>query len=327
MGDAIGIGDLVEALREPLRREELLDRDSPLLVVDLGHAEVDVAGAPGDIAALPVVVVGIGDGSVNSSLLDLVDVVVADADALSSVERGVRDNPIASTALGLLLRGSEGRSIDDGLVAESAVYSMLQAGPEFASWRSGRAARVISDGSSTVRMERVDDVFRISLDRPARHNALNTRMRDELYEAFLVAAADPSLAVVLEGLGPSFCSGGDLDEFGSRVDPASAHVIRLRRSVGRLIASIAERVTATVHGACIGSGIELPAFAGRVVARHDARFALPEIALGLVPGAGGTVSLPRRIGRQRTAYLALTGSTIDAETALEWRLVDELRAD
>jgi enoyl-CoA hydratase/carnithine racemase len=80
-----------------------------------------------------------------------------------------------------------------------------------------------------------------------------------------------------------------------------------------------------VHGACVGAGVELPAFAARVVARADARFWLPELGLGLVPGAGGTVSLPRRIGRQRTAWLALSGRPIDARTALAWGLIDEVR--
>jgi enoyl-CoA hydratase/carnithine racemase len=70
--------------------------------------------------------------------------------------------------------------------------------------------------------------------------------------------------------------------------------------------------------------MELPAFAGRVAARRDAYFILPEVALGLVPGAGGTASVPRRIGRQRTAWLALSGERIDAPTALAWGLVDEL---
>jgi enoyl-CoA hydratase/carnithine racemase len=79
-----------------------------------------------------------------------------------------------------------------------------------------------------------------------------------------------------------------------------------------------------VHGACVGAGVELPAFASRVVADPGARFRLPEVAMGLVPGAGGTVSLPRRIGRQRTCRLALTGEWLDAETALRWGLVDEL---
>jgi enoyl-CoA hydratase/carnithine racemase len=94
-----------------------------------------------------------------------------------------------------------------------------------------------------------------------------------------------------------------------------------------LLAATAARVRAVVHGACVGAGVELPAFAARVVAREGARFWLPELSLGLVPGAGGTVSLPRRIGRQRTAWLALSGRAIDAETALAWGLVDELREE
>ena len=72
----------------------------------------------------------------------------------------------------------------------------------------------------------------------------------------------------------------------------------------------------------MGAGIELPAFARRVVAAEDAFFQLPELSLGLIPGAGGTVSIPRRIGRQRTARLALSGERLDAATALEWGLVD-----
>ena len=79
-----------------------------------------------------------------------------------------------------------------------------------------------------------------------------------------------------------------------------------------------------MHGSCVGAGVELPAFATRVVARPDASFRLPELGMGLVPGAGGTVSLPRRIGRQRAAWLALTGVPIDVETALSWRLVDAI---
>ena len=130
--------------------------------------------------------------------------------------------------------------------------------------------------------------------------------------------------VVLSGEGASFCSGGDLDEFGSFPDPAVAHAIRTTRSPAMLIARLAHRVRVEVHGACIGAGAELPAFAGRVVAAPDAVFQLPEVAMGLVPGAGGTASIPRRIGRQRTAELVLSGRRIDAETALRWGLVDEL---
>ncbi len=76
----------------------------------------------------------------------------------------------------------------------------------------------------------------------------------------------------------------------------------------------------------MGAGIELAAFARQVAAREDAFFQLPEVAMGLVPGAGGTVSIPQRIGRQRTAYLALSGLRVDADIAHRWGLIDEIRA-
>ena len=74
----------------------------------------------------------------------------------------------------------------------------------------------------------------------------------------------------------------------------------------------------------MGAGIELAAFATRVSAHPEASIALPELALGLIPGAGGTVSVTRRIGRQRCAQLALHGGPISAGTALEWGLIDEI---
>ena len=83
-------------------------------------------------------------------------------------------------------------------------------------------------------------------------------------------------------------------------------------------------VTAHLHGACAGSGIELPAFAGRVIAAPSTTISLPELSLGLIPGAGGTVSLPGASGGIRTTRLALTGERLDAATALEWGLVDAI---
>jgi enoyl-CoA hydratase/carnithine racemase len=91
-----------------------------------------------------------------------------------------------------------------------------------------------------------------------------------------------------------------------------------------LVYRLRDRVTAFLHGACLGAGIELPAFADRVHATADTRIGLPEIGLGLMPGAGGTVSLPRRIGRWRTAFMALTGDPIGAQQALRWGLIDAI---
>jgi enoyl-CoA hydratase/carnithine racemase len=150
-------------------------------------------------------------------------------------------------------------------------------------------------------------------------------MRDALAEGLALALADDSIQeLVLDAKGHSFCSGGDLDEFGSFPDPATAHAVRSARSPARLLSLCSARTRAEVHGACVGAGCELPAFCRHVCAREDAFFQLPEVRMGLVPGAGGTASLPFRIGRQRTAWLALSGSRIDAATALRWGLVDEI---
>ena len=138
-----------------------------------------------------------------------------------------------------------------------------------------------------------------------------------------MVVADSSIAeVVLRGSGDDFCAGGDLAEFGSSADPATAHGVRSTRNVAALLDACSARVRVEVQGACVGAGIELPAFASKVSARRDAFFQLPEVSMGLVPGAGGTVSIPRRIGRQRTALMALTGMRVDAATARDWGLVD-----
>jgi enoyl-CoA hydratase/carnithine racemase len=77
-----------------------------------------------------------------------------------------------------------------------------------------------------------------------------------------------------------------------------------------------------VHGRVLGSGLEMAAFCGWVAARDDSVFGLPELSLGLIPGAGGTVSVTRRIGRWRTAYLVLSGRSVGVRTARAWGLVD-----
>jgi enoyl-CoA hydratase len=285
--------------------------------------------APSDrLTSLPFVVIGVAvDDAVPEGWLALCDVVVEEGSpALEQVASNVDANPIACATLALLLRGSTRRSDQDGLVGESASYSVLQAGPEFAAWRARQPARRVGDdGVPRVRLDRDGGTLQITLSRPDRLNALDAGMRDELAEALTIAAMDESVTrVELRGEGRAFCTGGDLDEFGRRADPASAHLIRLQRSIGRLLLGLSERTIAYLHGPCFGSGIEMAAFAGTVVAGRDTQIALPEIGLGLIPGAGGTVSLPRRIGRLHTSWLAFSGCTIDAATAQAWGLVDEV---
>jgi enoyl-CoA hydratase/carnithine racemase len=257
------------------------------------------------------------------------DVVLPSRGELDPLLAGFAATPIAALAFVQLLRASGSGSVHAGLVAESFAYSVLQSGPEFRRSLEARSPKVrklsAEDGPACHAM-REGDRLEIRLARPAVHNAFSAGMRDALVESLQVALADPSIEeIVLRGNGPSFCSGGDLSEFGSFPDPATAHAIRTSRSPARLVHQLAERMRCEVHGACIGAGIELPAFGRRIVAREDAFFRLPEVGLGLVPGAGGTVSLPRRIGRQRTAWLGLSGVRIDARTALAWGLVDEVR--
>jgi enoyl-CoA hydratase len=262
------------------------------------------------------------------SLASLCDVRVSGQSELDRLLEGFEKTPLAALAFVQLLRSASTTSIHSGLLAESFVYSTLQAGPEFGRWRSSRRKKWKrkQNSEAACRIERDRGVLEIYLSRPDKHNAFSREMRDSLCEALQLALADVSIEeVILRGEGASFCSGGDLDEFGSMPDPAQAHVIRTTRSPALLISQLAGRIRTEVQGACIGAGVELPAFTGRVVAEEDAYFELPEVALGLIPGAGGTVSLPRRIGRQRTAWFGLSGERIDARTALDWGLVDEVR--
>ena len=210
-------------------------------------------------------------------------------------------------------------------MAESATYSMLQSGPEFRAWRDRSDARPADDADAPrVRVESHDDLAEVVLTRAGRHNALDVRMRDELYDALLALELGEAPAVIVRGEGPSFCSGGDLGEFGTFPDPATAHEVRLARSLALRFAALSDRMVVGLHGRCLGSGIELPAYAAHVVAADDAEIGLPEASLGLVPGAGGTVSIPRRCGAARLLELLVTGEPISAATALDWGLVDEV---
>jgi enoyl-CoA hydratase/carnithine racemase len=174
-----------------------------------------------------------------------------------------------------------------------------------------------------LRIVRAGSVLEIALARPERRNALSVELRDALVEALDLAVADPSIeSVAIAGDGPDFCAGGDLAEFGTAPDPATAHAVRSARSPAAAVVACRDRVDFRLHGACVGAGAELAAFGRRVIAGADTWFQLPELGFGLIPGAGGCVSLVRRIGRQRTAWLAVSGERIDAATALAWGLVD-----
>ena len=309
-----------------------LDRESlsSLRGVTVALVDTDSQAEVNPLGTLACIVVG-RRGS-ESDLVQQCDVVVDDDRELDEILTTIERCPQAALATVLLLRGVENRTIEESLIAESTTYSLLQSGVEFAQWKNHRVNKSSeSFDEGTVLSERIDGHLLVTLNRPTRRNAYSAHMRAALAEILNVAVIDQSVsAVTLRGAGTNFSSGGDLDEFGSFIDPVVSHISRLTSSVGSSLNSLRERLGTQLHcelhGENFGAGVELPAFAGWVVAHRDTRLCLPEIALGLVPGAGGTASLPRRIGRQRTAWMALTGRAIDAHRAFEWGLIDEISA-
>ncbi len=275
----------------------------------------------------PVITIADTDTEV-PSIIDLVATSEAEFALLTSA---IDSNPAAATILVQLLRHNEVASVGDGLFAESLSYSTLQHGEVFTRWLSDRSSgkevqeTEVEDRSTLVLMERDGDKLSILLNRPGKRNAYSAALRDAFYEALVVAADDPSIErVVVRGAGKNFSAGGDLDEFGSARDAATAHVSRLTRSNGALLHRLRSKTEFHLHGACIGAGIELPSFSDRVVALEDSFFQLPEVSMGLIPGAGGTVSIPRRIGRIRTAFMAISNQRISSQRALEWGLIDSI---
>ena len=178
---------------------------------------------------------------------------------------------------------------------------------------------------SRIRVEGEAGYREIWLARPDARNAIDTEMRDELFESLNAIAGDGSISGIgLLAEGPDFCAGGDIGEFGSATDVALASNIRLLRSLPQLMLRLRDRLVVGIQGSAVGAGIELAAFARRVVAGTNARFRLPELEMGLIPGAGGTVSITRRIGPARALQMILEGGWVLAPEAHALGLVDEL---
>lgn len=309
-----------------------------LRIVDISEPVSEVDAAP---SAVPVVAVGslthasefwlqhatftlTQDDTDDRRAITVASIESAIAELAARVHRW----PLAAAVCDDVLRSVDpAGSTLAGVLTESLAYSTLQGGPEFARWLADRGPAHLPDIADPVQADREGNTLRIAFNRPQRHNAFSTDARAALLEALAVAQLDPSVdEVVLTGNGPSFCSGGDLDEFGTFSDPASAHLARTRYSPALVLDALTARLgracRAEVHGQVLGSGLEMAAFCGRVVSQPDTVFGLPELGLGLIPGAGGTVSVTRRIGRWRTAYLVLSGRSIDVDTALTWGLAD-----
>jgi len=316
--------DLLDRLSTPGGREAFSPlAEAPFVLLDIdGAAPADLGD---QLSSLPCPVIGVGKA--DAALADATDVVVERLRDAQPLARNIEAHPLAAATLVQLLRHNEQSSVPNGLFAESLAYATLQGSGDFHAHlrERGHTPQSAPSPEPAVRITREGDVLKLVLNRPEQRNAFSMAMRDGLAEGLHLLAADARFTkAIISGEGRCFCTGGDLEEFGLAEDPARAHLVRSTRHVGLLIHEQASRIECHVHGACIGSGIELPAFAHRIVAAEKTFFQLPEINMGLIPGAGGTVSILRRIGRHRTAYLCLSAKRITAPTALEWGLVDSI---
>ncbi|MFF3850798.1 enoyl-CoA hydratase/isomerase family protein [Streptomyces sp. NPDC002328] len=180
--------------------------------------------------------------------------------------------------------------------------------------------------STVLRVELRDGLAVLTLDRPGRLNAVDSETVDRLTRALIDVRDDDDVrALVVTGAGRAFSAGADLGEIESFTSPG-----QFRDFVGRLTDAYAlledfpKPSVAAVHGFAFGGGLELALACDLRVAERGARLGLPEMKLGVLPGAGGTQRLPRLLPPAVAKQMILTGEPIDAERAHTLGLVNEL---
>lgn len=297
--------------------------DGPLAIVDLET----VTEIPDRMVLPPCPLIGIGDP--DHPLAAFLDAVAEPPASADAVAKQVLAMPKSAAVLVQLLRMLPSLSLEDGLTVESMAYAVLQGSEEHVDWIASREHHAHPERTpGEVMLAREGGRLIVTLDHPDSGNAIDRHMRDQLYDAFALAALDPEISQVsLRATGRTFSLGAELGEFGTTTDPATTHSIRCRTLPARMVALCADKLDVHVQGGCVGSGLELAAYASRFTASRDAWFHLPELSMGILPGAGGCVSLTRRIGRQRAALLILSGKRLRASQALAWGLVDEIVDD
>ncbi|NUZ06085.1 enoyl-CoA hydratase-related protein [Piscinibacter koreensis] len=166
----------------------------------------------------------------------------------------------------------------------------------------------------------------VRIDRPEKRNALSVPLRKELVAALQSLDDDADVrAIVLAGSDRIFAAGADLSEI---VDASAIDMmLRATNRMWAAIARLTKPMVAAVRGIAFGGGLELALHADLIVAGESARLGLPEIKVGLMPGAGGTQRLLRLLGRQRTLMLLLTGDALTAPEALALGIVNRVVPD
>lgn len=179
-----------------------------------------------------------------------------------------------------------------------------------------------SPSGGTVRLRVDGAVALITLDRPAKLNALTSGMTDELAAHIDRINRDKDIRVgVLTGTGAAFCAGSDIAELDRYDGPWD---FGRRRDYGDLLRSLDKPVIAAVNGYAFGGGLELALACDIRIAADAASFAAPEIKLGWVGGSGQCASLSHSVGPGNAAWMIYTGDAIDAATALSWGLVTRM---
>lgn len=158
----------------------------------------------------------------------------------------------------------------------------------------------------------------VRLDNPP-VNALSQSLRASVVDQIRSANGDEAVtAIVLHGSDKAFSAGADITEFGTpKVSAAPGFPDMLA-----VVEGSAKPVVAAISGVCMGGGLELALAAHARVARPDARLALPEVNIGIIPGAGGTQTLARAIGERRAKELILSGKSFTAQEALDWGMAN-----
>jgi enoyl-CoA hydratase/carnithine racemase len=178
-------------------------------------------------------------------------------------------------------------------------------------------------GFETISYEKdAEGVVRLTLRRADVLNALNLRMRDELWSAFHAYHDDPDARVlVLRGEGRSFCAGADISEFGSAPSYVEARRARRERDLWGFLLHLPKPLIAAIQGHALGAGLEMALLCDLRVAADDATFGLPEVKLGYIPSAGGTQTLPRTVPPGVALHMILSGDPISAQEAYRLKLV------
>jgi len=182
------------------------------------------------------------------------------------------------------------------------------------------------DGFDTVIYEKKGHVAHVTLNRPHALNAYSVKMRDDLFEVMSAVRADDEVRVaVLKGAGEkAFCAGADLTEFLTAPSVVRARRIRGVRDLWGLFLKVPQPLIAALHGYVLGSGLEIALFCDLRIAADDAVFGLPEVGLGIIPGAGATQTLPRVAGLPRCLDMLLTGRRFNAEEAYRYGIVSRV---